>query len=489
MAIENGFYLHEAINTLMQKNLLHSALLPKDDGLVFHDPDSALKKCTSQTFAGAGLDSRNLPENGLFVALDGENVDGRQYIGSALEKGHWALTRSLVQDQSDPLLKLKGTDGCGVLLCRDPELALAELAACWRRSLNVEIVAITGTNGKTTTKDLVRAMLSGAGKTQATVGNFNNHLGLPLTLLNLHRDTRYAVMEMGASAVGEIKFLAGLTEPKVGIITNASAAHLSEFGSLENIIEGKGELLEALPADGVAILNADSPGFEKWRTRCVCPLVSWGSDQGNHRYRWLPAENDSPEQLILDETSWTVPLPGRHNAANLCAAILACRALGVSDEVLQQALPSFAGSAHRGLVLSWAGRTILDDAYNANPASMLVAVQTLVGLPRTGRVVAVLGAMAELGPDSESIHKATGKMLLREKLDFLLAVGETAFPLAEEGADSGRAVQLADHEAAAHWLENNTSVGDCILIKGSRSSAMEKVLQLLQENENHSEEI
>jgi len=476
---EQSYSLHQAIKDLMQSNLLQSVLLPSGSSLMAYDPAEALENCPDDAFLGAGLDSRNLPENGLFVALAGEQVDGRNYVAGPLSTGNWVLTRPCDSDEIDPLLAHTAAPGCGVLLSPEPELALARLAACWRRTLAVEIVAITGTNGKTTTKDLVRAMLSGAGKTQATAGNLNNHLGLPLTLLNLQCDSRYAVIEMGASAVGEIKFLAGLTDPKVGIITNASPAHLAEFGSLENIIEGKGELLECLPDDGVAVLNTDSPGFGRWENRAVCPVVTWGTEQGDHIWSWRPETEKSGEQLVLDGAGWNVPLPGRLNAANLCAAILACRGLGVSDKILRAALQSFTGSDHRGSIVRWAGRKVLDDSYNANPASMLAAVQTLLAMPAEGQTVAVLGAMAELGDDSECIHGNTGNELGREKLDFLLAVGETAFPLVGNDQVNFKGVKVPDHIAAADWLRKNTSAGDRILIKGSRSSAMEKVLQLL----------
>lgn len=488
MATEHGFLIHKAITALIQKDLLHSVLLPENGQLVAQDLTNVISKLSSEFFLGAGLDSRSLPDNSLFVALDGENVDGRNYASSPLGKGHWVLTRALANGKVDPLLQVLAGSGSGVLLSHDPEKALAQLAATWRQSLTLKIVAITGTNGKTTTKDLVGAMLSGAGKTQATAGNLNNHLGLPLTLLNLDQDTRYGVIEMGASAVGEIRFLASLTAPNVGIITNASPAHLAQFGSLENIIEGKGELLEALPPDGVAILNTDSPGFSDWQKRAVCPVVSWGLAHGDHTWTFSPADSEIEEHLVLDGESWSVPLPGHHNAANLCAAILACRAVGVADDVMRIALSSFEGSDHRGKVILWSGRTVLDDSYNANPASMLAAVQTLVALPGSGRSVAVLGAMAELGPDSHSIHKITGQDLIREKLDFLLAVGETAFPLTETDSQHCQTLQFQDHDSAAQWLLQNTKAGDRILIKGSRSSAMEKVLDFLQHHEKSNEE-
>jgi len=483
VAAERSYSLEKAITDLSRQGLLHSVLMPGNGRLIEETPDEAIKNVSQAiNFSGAGLDSRNLKPGMLFVALAGEKVDGRVYAEGPLKNNHWVLTRKLPQDQDDPLINFKVSGGSGVFLCANPEKALACLAASWRDSLRVEIVAITGTNGKTTTKDFVAAMLSGAGKTQSTPGNFNNQLGLPLTLLNLDSDTRYAVIEMGASSIGEINFLAGLTKPKVGVITNASAAHLAEFGSLENIIDGKGELLDHLGKEAVAILNSDSPGYEQWLKRVSCDVVSWGTDKADHIWTWQPALGTAGEKVILDGKSWTIPLPGRHNGANLCAAVLACRSLGVDEEVLRKALGSFQGSAHRGVLLSWEGRTVLDDSYNANPVSMVAAVKTLVNLQATGRTFAVLGAMAEMGAESEEIHRRTGRDVLAENPDFLLAVGENAYPMVDNDGGNENLVKLETHIEAASWLMENTVPGDCILIKGSRSSAMELVLKQLQKS-------
>jgi UDP-N-acetylmuramoyl-tripeptide--D-alanyl-D-alanine ligase len=479
LMIENGYTIREAISDLMTVGLLQDVLLPENGSLVRHDLAETLVRCPDAAFFGAGLDSRILPPKALFVALAGEKVDGREFVPNALASGHWALTRPDSPDQPDGFAGTVSAAGSGVLLSAEPEKALARLAECWRRSLDVEVIAVTGTNGKTTTKDLMRAMLSAAGKTQATLGNLNNHLGLPLTLLNLEKDTRFAVIEMGASAVGEIDYLARLTQPQIAVITNASAAHLSEFGSLENIIQGKGELLDSLPWNGTAVLNEDSPGFDRWRARAVCPVVSWGQSQGDHTWTW---ENSA---LVLDGVPWPVPLPGRHNGANLCAAILACRALGVADNFLREGLKNFQGSDHRGFLVNWAGRHILDDSYNANPVSMLAAVRALGDLAGSGKTIAVLGAMAELGADSDAIHQQTGRTLAEEKLDCLLTVGPGAFPLAEGYTGNAEVQRIQDHHEAAQWLLANTVEGDRILIKGSRSSAMEKILHLLQETENN----
>ncbi len=477
---EPSYFLPRALDDLSQADLLQGILLPQDGCLMPMDQATLEAKCPDECFLGAGLDSRALSDKALFVALKGEHVDGRTFVVSALEEGHWVLTRSLAVAEHDPLLGATVSRNKGVLLSRDPEKALACLAASWRRQLAVEVVAITGTNGKTTTKDLIAAMLSGAGKTQATRGNLNNHLGLPLTLLNLVSATRYAVVEMGASALGEIDFLARLTLPDVGVITNASAAHLAEFGSLENIIQGKGELLDVLPDNGVAILNRDSQGFEQWQERAACLVVSWGETQGENLWEY----RDS--QLILAGQSWSVPLPGRHNAANLCAAVLACRALKVPDPVLREGLQNFQGSEHRGCLLHWLERTILDDSYNANPTSMLAAVKVLTELAGPGKNIAVLGAMAELGEHSDDIHRQTGITLAGENLHHLLVVGPGANPLADGFGMPDKVTKVRNHQEAAEWLVFHTGPGDRILIKGSRSSAMEKILARLSEDKNSS---
>ena len=471
----------QAVTDLKIAGLLHAVLLPGQTGMTAHNSEEISPKDVKGFFKGAGLDSRTLSKPTLFVALAGENVDGRDYAAQALTAGNWVLTRTLSHDETDPLLNTLGAATGGALLCDDPELALAHLAACWRRRLDLEIVAVTGTNGKTTTKDFIRSMLSEAGKTQATPGNLNNQLGLPLTLLNLDHDTKYAVIEMGASAVGDIHYLAEITAPDVGVITNAAEAHLELFGSLANIISGKGELLDSLSENGVAVLNADSPGYDQWKNRAQCQVVSWGRSIGEHTWSWGYSESSSNDLLLLDGDSWPLLMPGRHNAANLCAAVLACRALGLDDSVLRKGLESFSASDHRGSLLNWKGRIILDDSYNANPASLLAAIISLTELLGDGRTIAMIGAMAELGSDSIEIHQKSGKEIAQTDLNILIAVGENSFPLADgfnltSEADSH---QLPGFQDAADWLNQNSKPGDRILIKGSRSSAMENIIKKL----------
>ncbi|MBU8870482.1 MAG: UDP-N-acetylmuramoyl-tripeptide--D-alanyl-D-alanine ligase [Gemmatimonadales bacterium] len=427
-------------------------------------------------FAGATLDSRLLKERELFIALPGERVDGRKFIPEVLARGHWVLTDVV------PDLASKDTpEGAGLLLSNDPVAALNHLARCWRQRRNPLVVGVTGTNGKTTTKDFIAALLGAAGPVLATTGNFNNCLGLPVTVLGLRPEHSFAVIEMGASAQGEIKPLAEVAGPSIGVITNASPAHLAEFGSLDGIIAGKGELLDVLPKDGFAVLNADSPGFGRWSDRAPCRVKSFGLTGGDNRWSWFPGgtdpEKESGPVLEFGGKSWPVPLPGRHNGANLAAAILVARAAGLKDKKIAEGLRNFRGSAHRGVLLDIGGRKILDDCYNANPTSMVAAAEALAGVPGPGRLIAVLGHMGELGSHSREFHVETGRCLAAGPVEVLVTVGEQTESMAEGFKQGGqKAHSCATIAEAADWLADNTKEGDRILVKGSRSAGLEELL-------------
>jgi UDP-N-acetylmuramoyl-tripeptide--D-alanyl-D-alanine ligase len=430
-------------------------------------------------FAGAVLDSRLAADGRLFLALKGERADGRDFVPAALAAGACALTDTRGPAAADALLRSTAPTAGVVLLSDRPHAAFALLAARWRSRWPGPTIGITGTNGKTTTKDFTAACLAALGPVLATTRNLNNELGVPQTLLDLQPHHRAAVVEMGASAVGDIAGLAALVQPRVGVITNAAPAHLERFGSLEGIVEGKGELLEALPKDGVAILNHDSVGFDAWFARARCRVVSFGTMGGDHRWAWRSGDSEPAGWLDLDGAAWPVPLPGRHNAANLVAAVLAARALGLPDDEIRRGLASFRPSPHRGAVLRLGGRIVLDDCYNANPVSLAAAAEALLALAG-GTTWAVVGGMGELGPDSEALHEAVGRRLAELRVARLIAVGENARPLARGfDAAGGIAEYCATHAEAAHLLAERSAVGDRILVKGSRSTAMERVLEEL----------
>ena len=476
---EQMFTTRKAVEVLHQAGLLEGVYLSGGEKLSRPDFVGEKIQAIEGAFLGAALDNRQLSKDQLFVALSGEKVDGRHFAPVVLAAGHWVLTRPVPGD--DDLKNVASR--AGVMLSNDPEAALAVLAAHWRGKFDLPVIGITGSNGKTTTKDLVTALVSAGGPTCATRGNFNNRLGLPLTLLELREEHSFAVVEMGASGVGHIAHLAELARPTIAVITNAGQAHLEEFGSLERIIQGKGEILDVLTSGGRAVLNTDSPGFEQWVERAPCPVVSFGQTEGDYLWSWQPEDARGGPEITLNDDTWPVPLPGIHNGANLVAAIVAARAAGLSEETIRSGLAGFRPSEHRSLVLEIAGRTILDDSYNANPVSMVAAAQAVVQLEGAGQVLAVLGHMAELGPDTDSLHRQTGEGIAAEKVTTLLAVGPQASLLAEgfTGA-GGRGLQCASLAEAAAWLVENTLAGDRILIKGSRSAGMEQLIPLLEKS-------
>ncbi len=473
---ESTFSLARAAAVLRDAGLAKAVLIRRDGDWRRAGKDDDL---AGAAFAGATLDSRAVAGGELFVALRGEKTDGRVHAPAALAAGAGAvLTRPWDGPGPDPLLAAEAAAGAGLLVCPDPTTALQCLAGAWRSLQPAGVIGITGTNGKTTTKDLLAAMLAGAGPVCATAGNLNNDLGLPLTLLGLRPEHRYAVAEMGASAPGDIARLAPLAAPGVGVITNAAPAHLAGFGSLETVVAAKGELLDVLPAGGTAVLNADSPGFAAWAERAPCPVVSWGREAGDHRWSWRPAADPARGELELDGRRYVVPLPGPHNAANLVAALLAARACGVAEKDLDLGFDGFTGSPHRGRVLRRAGVILLDDCYNANPESMVHAARALASLAGEGRRIGVLGLMGELGPDSEDIHRRTGADLRTAGLDIVIAVGGARPLAAGFAAAGGEAETVDDHEAAAARLASLLRRGDRVLLKGSRCAAIERVLNI-----------
>ena len=437
-------------------------------------------------FHGAMLDSREATRDTLFVGVPETRTDGRRFAAGALAAGAHAL---IGPDENGETGIMGEAPGAGtVLVSGDPEAALTRLAHCWRDRHHPIVVGVTGSNGKTTTKDFLAALLSAAGFVWATPGNLNSAQGVPVSVLGLTAQHDFAVIEMGASAVGHIADRVALARPSVGVITNAAAAHLEQFGTLAGVIEGKGELVAGLPENGTAILNADSPGFAAWCDRARCSVVSWGGREGDHRWSWQAGDQEIAGWLVLDGERWPVPLPGRHNGANLCAAILAARALGLPDDLLRRGLRDFRPSAHRGDLRRLGGRLILDDSYNANPESVRHAVSSLLEIAG-GRAVAVLGFMAELGPDTDDLHRACGGACADLGLERMVVVGETAHALAAGfTAAGGQAVLVADHTSAADYLATATAVGDRILVKGSRSSTMERVLTELETRHGWCEE-
>jgi len=417
------------------------------------------------SFSGAEINSRQVTQGCLFIGLIGENVDGSKYAQQALQDGAIVALAT----KQEPVQDLNVSDGATLLQVDDTARAMFVLAKSRRQRLVSKVIAITGTNGKTTTKDLLSACLAYSSKVASTAGNFNNEIGLPLTLLRVDGDEDYVIIEMGASVSGDIALLSEIAKPDCGIITNASNAHLEGFGSLETIIETKGELIDFIPDNGFVVLNRDKNGFQQWSNRARCEVISF-SESGKQGWSWID------QQLSFSGQIYNIPLPGKYNGCNFMSALLVAQKFGYSVEQIRNGLALFEVSAHRGKFVDAGDIQLFDDCYNANPISILSAAKAIRQMSR-GRAVAILGFMAELGNDSESIHYSTGQQLHDIGINVLLGVGQKTRPLIDGFIESGGSASICnDQNDAANWLKENKIEDDLVLIKGSRSAEMELVI-------------
>ena len=424
-------------------------------------------------FNGVSIDSRSIEPGQLFVALSGERFDGHDYLEQVASKSAAAaLVEREVEEVELPQL-----------VVADTRLALGQLGALNRTAFHGRVAAVTGSSGKTTVKEMLASILRAdhggdADAVLATRGNLNNELGAPLTLLELTRQHRSAVIELGASHVGEIAYTVGLTRPQVAIITNAGTAHVGEFGGPEKIVEAKGEILEGLDADGVAVLNRDDPAFALWTQRAgerrVLSFALYAAADFTARELGRDARGCPAFTLVgpAGELRIQLNLLGEHNVANALAAAAAAHALGVAPAAIRAGLENLQPVKGRALVqLAPSGMRVIDDSYNANPASIRAAIDILAGF--SGRTVLVLGDMAELGAWAEASHREVGAYA-RGKVSALYAVGpQMAHAVSEFGVGARHFADQAELIAA---LAAEQSPETTLLIKGSRSAAMENVV-------------
>ena len=428
----------------------------------------------AETFSSVSKDTRSLQKGDLYIALRGDNFDGHQFLTQALEKqAVAALVEKIDESVLLPQVQVEST-----------LLALGQLAEHNREQFTGTLVAVTGSAGKTTVKQLMASVLSQEFNTLMTQGNLNNHIGAPLTLLEINKDHTAAVIELGASAEGEIAYTAQWVKPQVGIITNAAAAHISGFGSLLNIVKTKGELLDFIQAEGIAVLNADDEFFTQWQSRALqnfgVEIVSFGlSEAADVRAQNIKCTlAESRFELVYQDQAYDVflPLLGEHNVYNALAVAAVAFALELSADTIVAGLESAGNVAGR---LQWEegskGQKILNDAYNANPASVKAAIKVLKNAENNWLV---LGDMAELGVDGISEHAAIGLFAKEQGIQNLLATG----PLSKRTTDAfGEGAHwFATKEDLVGFLQNRTQANDVILVKGSRSAGMEDVVSGLQ---------
>jgi UDP-N-acetylmuramoyl-tripeptide--D-alanyl-D-alanine ligase len=438
---------------------------------------------SSRLVLGAAVDSREVVAGNLFVALPGEHVDGHDFVDRALDAGAAAVLVSRPPGEA----VVSGRDA-SVIVVQDPLRAFGAVAAAWRRRFDPLVVGVTGSLAKTSTKEAIATVLSAVLVTLKNEGNKNNEIGLPITLMGLRPDHQAAVLEMGMYVGGEIADLATMARPEIGVVTAVQPVHLSRIGSIEAIERAKGELVEALPPDGVAVLNADDPRVARMASRTAARAISYGfaSDADVRGEAVESAGVDGMRfRLVAGGTTRDVAIPtlGRLAVHNALAGAAVGLAAGMSVDEIVRALAAGWSAPHRAVLVRTAGPTIVDDSYNASPAAVEAALELLAGLP--GRHIAVLGEMLELGDESEPGHEQVGAAAAAV-VDRLVVVGDGATGIARGARDAGLAgdaiLEVADRDAAFEWLVDESASGDVVLVKASRGIGLDMLVDRLVEH-------
>jgi UDP-N-acetylmuramoyl-tripeptide--D-alanyl-D-alanine ligase len=455
------------------KPLSFSALAAMTGGRLVHGPEA-------RTATRVVTDSRVILPGDVFVALPGEKFDGHTFVAEAARKG--AVAAIVQQDVPGDQLP----QGFGVIRVQDSLAGLQALATRYRESLGVRVVAVTGSNGKTSTKEFIAAVLGHCGATRKTAGNLNNHIGVPLTLLQIEPTDTWAVVEMGMNHPGELRPLMRMARPEFGVITSAGWAHIEHFADREAIAREKAEVAFGLPREGRAWVQGDNPMLRALAGEISAPVCWVGSGPENDVRVRVERIDASGTRFLIEADGFAgeffVPVPGAHMAENAAFAVALGLHLGMGEEALREGLAAAALPKGRLALRPWRDGWLLDDTYNANPDSMAAAFRTLMALPGVGRGVALLGSMGELGARSEELHRWVGGEAARAGLAWVLALGPGATWLAQGAREGGAQADIFEtHEAmAAAYLEGHQR-GDRILAKGSRSQAMERVIALLED--------
>lgn len=433
--------------------------------------------------ASVEIDSRKITAGGLFVAFAGENVDGHDYVAAVSAAGATAS------------ITTRPVEGSPCIVVADAQTALGELAKLVVSQLpDLTVIGLTGSQGKTSTKDLIAQLLHPYGATVAPVGSFNNELGHPLTALKADLTTRYLVAEMGARHVGDITYLCQITPPEVGLVLNVGYSHIGEFGSRDAIAQAKGELIEAVVPGGTAVLNADDPRVAAMASRTEQTVVTWGEAPGaDVRATDVKLDPTGRAGFTLhlggEEHAVQLQLVGEHQVGNALAAASVVRAVGLTPAQIAEGLNAATAVSKWRMEVTERpdGITIINDAYNANPDSVRAALKALVAIGRTrgARTWAVLGEMRELGDTSTEEHDSIGRLVVRLDVNRLVAVGEPARPIhlgaSLEGSWGNESAYVDDIDGALELLHKELQPGDVVLVKASRAAGLERLAAALLE--------
>ncbi len=441
----------------------------------------------SRPMVRVSTDTRTIAKGALFVALKGQRYDAHDFLEQALERGAAAL---LVSRISPLVLDLACERGAAVLRARSTTVALTRLASRQREISPARVVGITGSTGKTLSKDFTAAVLGLAGKVTASRGSFNNEIGVPLTVLESGADTDYMVLEMGSRGSGHLRELCAFARPEIGVITNIGWTHMQYFRTRERLASAKAELLECLPRTGRAVINADDDYADFLRGMSPCPVVTFGySRRADVRADEVEVDKNGKVKFNLqskggDKTRIAIPLPGRHNVENALAAAAVGKIMGVDMKSVAEGIANAETTGWRMEMINKPEEiTIINDAYNANPVSMRSALMALGDISRQKRAIAVLGDMGELGPVSEKAHQELGKLAVDYGTDILITVGrksrKTAQAAREKGLPRGSIFVTDGVDKASQILRAIIEPGDVVLIKGSRFLGLERLVELV----------
>ena len=423
---------------------------------------------------GWSIDSRTIQAGDLFFAIKGDVHDGHAFVAGAIERGAAAavVCDSFRGSAEQPLLRVP-----------DTLQALQRLAAYGRKSWGGQVVGVTGSAGKTSTKDIIAELLATKFKTGKTAGNFNNHIGLPLSILRLPADAGIAVLEMGMNHAGEIRDLAAIAQPQTGVVTNVGYAHFEAFSSIEGIAAAKRELIEALPRDGVAVLNADDERVIAFRDSHGGRTVTYGFSE-DAEIRAIQVEHGSgAAAFTVHGVRFKSSLAGRHGVLNVLAGLAVAHVFGLELSALAKAVEDLRPAKMRGEKTTRAGITILNDSYNSNPEAARNMIDLLRGEPAKRRI-AVLGEMLELGRMAEELHRELGNYVASAGVDVLIGVSGASQFMVDAAVSKGLARSaffFPDPEAAGTFLKKFVREGDAILFKGSRGTHVERALARIEE--------
>ncbi len=440
-------------------------------------------KAVAQAYS---IDSRTVGEGEAFFAVKGERLDGHDFVEQALQKG--AVAAVVRKDQLARFaVKMR------LLAVDDTLVALQKLATAVRRMWAKPLVGVTGSAGKTTTKETIAHLLSIRFRVLKSEGNFNNHFGLPLMLLKLQPEHDIAVIEIGMSHVGEIAALAKIAQPEIGVVTNVAPVHLEFFKSVADIARAKYELVESLPATGTAILNADDEYVSQFGRDFRGKVVLYGlrasADVRAERIEPRGSEGSSFDLVAGGcREPVVLPLVGAHNIHNALAAAAVGLERGLTPSDIARALATMKPADKRGQVLQLGNITVINDCYNSNPKALESMVDALAGMP-AGRRIVVAGEMLELGPNGEELHQKAGRHMAERKIDFLIGVRGLARPMVDSARSAGISAEFFDtSEEAGEWLRRETRDGDVVLLKASRGVKLERALEAWRARRNHAVE-